>query len=316
MNTPENRIQPERSWRFGEMERPLEKYDGARPPSPDWFREALAMPVEQRTIEVDGCPIETLSYGDRHAPGLLLVHGTLAHAHWWSPVAQLLARDFRVTSFSFSGMGGSGWRDTYSVRGMAREVWGVAQQCGLLDNGRRPIIAAHSFGGRAAAILSGEQAGHLGGVIFVDCLIMPEKEAGAPKPQYKRSYDSEAAALKRFRLWPDQPGLDYVIDEIARAGIMPRDGGWTWRFDPDFIMKMQFATGWEEVTHSPVPLAFLRGANTDVVHDEDWAMQKSAMPPGTIFLEIPEAHHHIMMDQPIALATAIGALAAAWNSRR
>ena len=34
---------------------------------------------------------------------------------------------------------------------------------------------------------------------------------------------------------------------------------------------------------------------------------------GTLFFEIPEAHHHVMADEPLALVTATRAIIAAWS---
>ena len=38
----------------------------------------------------------------------------------------------------------------------------------------------------------------------------------------------------------------------------------------------------------------------------------SPFPPGLIEIEIPDAHHHIMIDQPLALVAAIRALLSVW----
>ena len=35
-------------------------------------------------------------------------------------------------------------------------------------------------------------------------------------------------------------------------------------------------------------------------------------PPGSPFLAIPEAGHHVMLDQPLALVSALRALLASW----
>jgi pimeloyl-ACP methyl ester carboxylesterase len=46
------------------------------------------------------------------------------------------------------------------------------------------------------------------------------------------------------------------------------------------------------------------------VTDEIWAEQRALAPAGTVFLEIPDAAHHIMVDQPWALVEAIRSIAA------
>ena len=40
----------------------------------------------------------------------------------------------------------------------------------------------------------------------------------------------------------------------------------------------------------------------------------SPFPAGLVEIEIPDAHHHIMIDQPLALVAALRALLAAWPS--
>ena len=54
----------------------------------------------------------------------------------WLPgliLAPLLAQGRRVVAFSLSGMGRSGWRDTYSLEQHAREAIAVAEATGFAD---------------------------------------------------------------------------------------------------------------------------------------------------------------------------------------
>ena len=66
--------------------------------APTWFRNAIAHTPSERTIDVQGCPIHTLSWGNPKLPGLLLVHGGAAHAHWWSFLAPLLSQRYYVVA--------------------------------------------------------------------------------------------------------------------------------------------------------------------------------------------------------------------------
>jgi len=43
--------------------------------APDWFRRALAHKPDEAQVEVEGCPIHYLRWGDRAKPGIVLVHG-------------------------------------------------------------------------------------------------------------------------------------------------------------------------------------------------------------------------------------------------
>ena len=265
---------------------------------------------------VEGAAIETVSWGDPGRQSVLLVHGSMAHAHWWQPTAQLLSFDYHVTSISFSGMGGSDHRESYSVRQMAREIVGVADALALFEDGRRPVLAAHSFGGKPASFVAGQHGAKFAGLIFADSFIVPTMMGGAP-PYRPRFYGSEAEALSRFRLSPDEPGGEpFVLDAIARAGVVERDGKWTWRFDPNFFTKLHFENGWDEVKKSQCPLAFLRGEYSEVATREDFALQHEHLRPDSLFVEIPDAWHHIMVHQPLALTTAMRAIIEGWAVRR
>lgn len=300
---------------WGRLPRPLAGYDGRRPPAPDWFARAMAVPMTRHRVPVDGAGIEALSWGDPAAPPLLLLHGSMAHAEWWSPIAQLLSQHHHVVSMSFAGMGGSDWRSSYSTPLMASEAMGVATALGLTDGPARPVLIAHSFGGKPASILAGDHGERFAGTVFVDSFILPEMEVGGKAPPYRhRSYASEADALARFRLSPDQPGGEpYVLDAIARAGIVERDGRWTWRFDPDFFRKLDFENAWDEARRARCPLAFIRGEHSPIATRADFALQRENMRPDSLFVEVPDAYHHVMVDQPLALTATLRAIIAAWS---
>jgi pimeloyl-ACP methyl ester carboxylesterase len=294
--------------------RPLAGLKGRRPPSPDWFRDALDKPFERQRIEVAGASIELFCWGESGKPGLLLLHGSKAHAQWWQPVAALLSDDYRVASFSFSGMGGSDWRERYSIDQLAEEAWACAGAAGLFQTSARPVVAAHSFGGKVAALLADEMGEQLSGVIFVDAFILPGRMFGKLPPYNPRSYDSKADALERFRLFPEQPAPNlYAIDAVARTGLRRLGDAWGWCFDPDFLAKLDNRDGWDEARRALCRLAFVRGEESEVVLATDAELQRQHMRADTIFIDIPQAHHHIMIDQPQALAAAMKSIVSSWS---
>lgn len=85
-------------------------------------------------------------------PGLFLLHGNLAHAHWWTHLAPFWKADFVVVSASLSGHGKSGWRQEYTFKGWAQEMAAVARHAGFVeDNGN--VMVAHSVGVMVACCL-------------------------------------------------------------------------------------------------------------------------------------------------------------------
>jgi pimeloyl-ACP methyl ester carboxylesterase len=298
-----------------ELEPPLVALRGGRPPAPTWFGAALEATPEEGRIQVAGAAIEALAWGERGRPGLLLLHGGMAHAHWWAHVAPLLARTHRVAALSWSGMGGSDWREAYSVDLYVEEALAVSRWAGLFDAGA-PAVAAHSFGAAAGARLAHVHGGALAGVAILD--------SGAAPPSLKafarrslpggKAYPSLEAALARFRLAPEQPVANlFIADMIARHSLREADGQWRWRFDPDFFTRMERWDSWAAIAAPACPLAFVYGEFSHIATSDVIARQRSQAPAGTPFIELPQSHHHLMIDQPLALVAVLRTLCAVWT---
>ena len=90
--------------------------------APPWFERALDTPYEKREVEVEGCPIRYLLWGEEDKPGLLLVHGNGAHAYWWSFIAPFFLDHYRVAAINLGGMGDSGYRERYRAETFAAEL--------------------------------------------------------------------------------------------------------------------------------------------------------------------------------------------------
>ncbi len=309
-----------RRWRrklhcVNEPNHPLAAFHGESPSAPDWFTDALAQAAEILPLTVAGASIELLAWGRAGAPGVLLGHGGAAHARWWAHLAPYLARTHRVAALSWSGMGGSGWRELYSVDTYVAEAMAAAETAGLFAAGP-PVFVAHSLGGAPIALAAHRHGGRLAGAILVDSGVSP------PHPSAWRNnrapggkiYPSEAAALARFRLMPDQPTHNpFIVDMMAREALRETSDGWTWRFDPGFFTRMEGWDSWSAIADPACPLAFIYGELSRIVPTELRARQQAHTPRGTPFIGIPDSHHHIMIDQPIALLAAIRTLLAVWQ---
>ncbi len=306
---------------------PLAEYAGARPPAPPWFTDALALAPERDRIVVAGAEVETLAWGERGRPGLLFIHGNGAHADWWSFIAPLLASDFRVAAFSLSGMGGSQWRDRYSVHLFADEAFACAEHTGLFDGSRPPVFIGHSFGSFPVITCAHRAGERLRAAIVIDAPLYTREQRtgrdadrGPPKAsRATREYPSLNAALRQFRFVPAQPvAHPYIADHIARTSLRrislqdPDTHAWTWRFDPMLWARYEGARTTDELRALRCPIANLYGARSSLVRPEVVASQRTMLPPGSPFVEIPDAAHHVMVDQPVALVAAMRGLLAGW----
>ena len=94
--------------------------------APKWFVDALAAPVETGRVTVAGASIAYRAWGEEDRPGIVLVHGGMAHSRWWDHVAPQLAAGCRVVALDLSGHGDSDHREGYSLDLWAEEVLAVA----------------------------------------------------------------------------------------------------------------------------------------------------------------------------------------------
>ena len=129
---------------------PLAHLAGGRPPAPAWFDAALADRPERTTISAAGVEVELLTWGERGRPGILFIHGGMAHADWWSFIAPFFAEDFRCAAISWSGMGRSDWRERYTFPTFVAEMIAGCEAAGLFEAAEKPVVVAHSFGGGVA----------------------------------------------------------------------------------------------------------------------------------------------------------------------
>lgn len=298
---------------------PLAHLKGTRPTAPLWFDQALAMAPRRNFCSVQDANIETLTWGTPGRPGVLLMHGNSAHADWYSYIAPLLADEYYVVALSFSGMGGSSWREQYSVAQWADEALAVAQFTGLFNCAVKPVFVGHSFGGFPVMNAASRFGERLRLAVIADTPIRTREERGQrlderPRPDFRphRIYPSADEAIARFRLLPPQTCENlYILDHIARTSLRPapagsgQASGWTWKFDPDLFRSFKMGKPGADLLKSLCPVAWLNGAHSALIDDQVRANIKTYSPPGTVVFEVPDADHHLMIDQPLAFTEAL-----------
>lgn len=286
--------------------------------APAWFQRALAVPYTDETVEVLGCPIHYLAWGERGRRGLLFVHGGGAHAHWWTHVAATFAGRYRVAALDLSGHGDSGHRDRYGLERWVEEVVAVVAHAGIAGP---PVVVGHSMGGFVTIVTAALRGDELAGVVVCDSPVSapdPEIDAhriGAAFGQPKL-YPDQASALARFRTVPEQPRyLDYVIDHVARHSLREVEGGWRWKFDHQLFNA--FDGNPRAVARPYLPevrcrLALL-ACEQGLVSADIGAYMYELLGRNAPVIAIPEAGHHLMLDQPLLLITALRTLLADWD---
>ncbi len=313
--------------------RPLAHLKGEKPPAPEWFEKAIATPSEEGAVTVNGARIRFSAWGEPDHRGLLFVHGGRAHRNWWRPFAPFFAQNRRVAALDLSGMGDSDWRDKYSLNHFVDEIFAVIEEAGLASRGR-PVVVGHSFGGWVTLAAVEREGEKLGGAVVVDSpLGVPDPHEGynvvkPHKPGEKASdrrnahfYESKEEMIARFRLLPNQPAESlYLIDYIAREGLRrakPEEGGegWTWKFDPGDRAGFEIHFERDLLRAARCPLAFIYGEKSMFARGEGIAHLEEQARGRSPFVVIPDAYHHLMMDQPLAFVAALRTLLSAWPVR-
>ena len=282
---------------------------------PRWFADAIARKPVDCTVEVAGCPIHYLKWGEAGRSALVFVHGGAAHAHWWSFIAPLFVPEYQVVAIDLSGHGDSGRRKEYPRERWADEIIAVADDAGFR---RPPIVIGHSMGGFVTIATAAAYGDRLAGAVVLDSPVRrpdPEAEEGARGRAFRnpKVYPDEATAMRHFRLVPDQPrNNEFILDHVARHSLRRTEGGFTWKFDPQVFLRVTPRAAHEILPQVGCRVALFRAQHGLVTPDIGEYMYELLNRNAPV-IEVPAAHHHLMLDQPLALVTGLRTLLADWE---
>lgn len=286
-----------------------------RPPT--WFTGAIANRPVANTVEFEGANINYLTWGEVDKPCLILLHGGAAHAQWWSFIAPQFTQKYYVIAPDLSGHGDSDHRDSYSMEQWSDEVMAVA--AAALSQ-PKPIVVGHSMGGHVALAMAARHGHDLAGAIVLDSPVRepdPESEEGQRGRMFKnpKVYPDLETAMEHFFLMPPQPCENgFIVEHIARNSLKETDQGWTWKFDRNVFSPDRYKSGdtnyLERVT---CRMALMHGQLSDLVTPDVQEHMETLTGRAVPMVEIPQAYHHVPLDQPLALIAAVRAILADWQ---
>jgi pimeloyl-ACP methyl ester carboxylesterase len=281
---------------------------------PTWFTHALTESYDEREVDVDGRRVAYRAWGKSGRPVAVLVHGGAAHAGWWDHIGPHLAAGHRVLALDLTGHGDSARRETYSLETWADEVMAAAGA----ESPAPPVLFGHSMGGFVVLTAAQRYGTDIRGVAAIDSPVhemSPEAKAWVTEDRHvpgNKTYPDRETILGRFRTLPeDELSLGYVREHLAEGSIVEVEGGWSWKFDPRIFLRSRMEP--EELAEAACDVALIRGergmATTDIT--EVVADRLGGDVPVTV---IPDAGHHIMLDQPVALIAVLQTLLGQWRT--
>jgi pimeloyl-ACP methyl ester carboxylesterase len=300
---------------------------------PAWLTSALSVPREEGFVDVNGCKIHYFEWGDKSKPGIIMAHGFLAHARCFAFIAPYLAADYHIIAYDFSGMGDSGTRETYSIDIRVDELIGVATKTGLFDKDTKPTLIAHSFGGHVGFATFEEHADKFAGLIACDTMVMRPSvmEANAAKfrppgnqdsTRPNKVYPDYESAKQRFVLSPPQKVEQQALfDYMAFHSLREVEDGWQWKFDPGVFQldknhRKRLGETVERIAHTQGKKAIIYGKESLLFNDDSAAYVRETIAKvggkSMPIIGIPHARHHLMLDQPMALVSALKTQLANW----
>ncbi len=248
-----------------------------------------------------------VDWGGDGAP-IVLVHGGSAHAHWWDFVAPDLATGFHPYALDLRGHGESDW----SPQGAYRLEDHVSDLEAMFAAARieLPVLVGHSLGSFVAIHYAVAHPRGLAALVMVDGRASYGKSSARqiqllrmlPAPKHTELEQ----AVAKFRPLPKEVAADpEVLAHVARLGFREqRPGAWTAKFDRMAFSGLHAFDLRDRLGELEFPVLFVRGEKSQMLSPAAAAKLALACRAGAT-VEIPGAHHHVLLDRPAALAREI-----------
>jgi pimeloyl-ACP methyl ester carboxylesterase len=255
--------------------------------------------TEGSMLSLDDGDIHVCQDGPRHAPALLLIHGSAASARWWNPMVALLTGSHRVIRIDLPGHGRSAEPAdrSYAVPDQARRAGLVLDRLGV----EHAVVVGHSSGGVVATALAEQRPDLVTALALVntgpslDAFIAPESAAidpsqWPPTDEQLRRFASTGFSRAGYRI-PQE-----LLDEVR--GMTYRTVTATTRATRSYLEQRALP---ERLAVLGKPLLVLFGED-----DRRWRSSSAAdyrAVPGAKVELLPGLGHSPLLEDPPRTAT-------------
>jgi len=276
---------------------------------PEWFKKAIKNKPLSRFIKVKGADIHYLVWGDISKPGLFLIHGYSAHAHWWDFIAPNFIDNYCVVAIDLSGMGDSEHRDSYSQSLYSLEIKSVCEELGW----NSANFLAHSMGGPISIKAASLYPDLFESLFLLDAVVVvpPDKTRSfSSRNSMVRNnfiYEDFNAAVDSFRLIPPQPCKnEFLLKHIAEHSFKNTDEGWLLKSDASIMRSYEYEDLTEIFMDLKCPTYLVYGLMSQILSQEilEYTTYVGNLPEERV-VGIAGAMHHIFIDEPLVFVKEI-----------
>ena len=249
-----------------------------------------------------------LDWGTAGRPPVVFLHGGGLNAHTWDIVCAALRRERHCVALDQRGHGESEWSPEmdYTTESQVGDLDAFVDKLGL----GRFVLVGMSLGGANALAWAGQHSRRLAGLVLVD--VGPEtRAAGVQKIQ---AFTAEATPLDSVEQYVERAMTfnPRRNRELLRRSLLHNlrrmpDGRWMWKYDQRHRGKVDPAARdrrrdllWSAVEGVECPTLVVRGAQSDVFHDEDAERLAARLRHGR-WTRVEGAGHTVQGDNPVGL---------------
>jgi pimeloyl-ACP methyl ester carboxylesterase len=249
-----------------------------------------------------------LDWGTAGRPPILFLHGGGLNAHTWDLVCAALRRERHCLALDQRGHGESEWSPEmdYRTESHVADLDAFVAAAGL----ERFVLVGMSLGGVNALAWAGRHGARLAGLVLVD--IGPEVRSDGVRKI--AAFTSEATPLDSVEHFVDR-ALAFNPRrnrELLRRSLLHNlrqmpDGRFMWKYDqrhrgkadPEAQARRRELL-WSAVDRVACPTLVVRGAQSDVFHDEDAERLAGRLRHGR-WVRVEGAGHTVQGDNPAGL---------------
>jgi pimeloyl-ACP methyl ester carboxylesterase len=253
-----------------------------------------------------------LDWGTAGLPPVVFLHGGGLNAHTWDLVCASLRPERYCLALDQRGHGESEWSPEmdYSTERHVGDLQTFLDTLKL----RRVVLVGMSLGGANALAWAGQNSRRLAGLVLVD--IGPETRSDGVRKI--AAFTSDATPLDSVEQFVDR-ALTFNPRrnrELLRRSLLHNlrrmpDGRFMWKYDQRHRGKVDPAAHarrrellWAAVDGVECPTLVVRGAQSDVFHDEDAERLARRLKHGR-WVKIEGAGHTVQGDNPAALLASL-----------